>query len=191
MKSIYRILTFVACVAVFSQCADDGEYDHPIVYDNIPEVPVLFTGAKTQGANPYYEVVFAGNTTPISITLSVPAEAGVTITEITKAIAGATSISAGGLASSVNANPPPAGVQNTYFLGAVAVGAGTYTINTTVAAFNANNVAGAANDITQANVDTAAPTATPYVERAFMLQLLMSDGSTIVPQQVRLRFKKS
>src|SRR5688572_9434797 len=114
MKSIYRILILVMSVGLLSQCADDGEYDHPIVHDNFPEVPIRFATATTQGANPYYMVAWgadgAGNAlaTPaansIVITISVPDDAPLKIREITKMISGATGITPGTLATTTIAN---------------------------------------------------------------------------------------
>jgi hypothetical protein len=181
MKNLYRVLTFVALVGVFSQCADDGEYDHPINRDNIPEVPVLFTGSTSFGANPYYQVAFQGGAAPITITVSVPDDAPVKIKEITKMIAGTTAITPGNVISGTVAN---------YLAAPIQVNGASATISTSLTEFNAKMPA--ASRVTQAAVDAAATStpATPYVERAFLFLVTLEDGSTIVTQQVRLRVVK-
>lgn len=178
MKNVYKVLAFVACIGFFGQCANDGEYDHPINQDNMPEVPVLFTGAKTFGANPYYQVAFQGGAAAVTITISVPESSPLKIKEITKMIAGATSITPANVTSATVAN---------YLAAPVAVNGTSTTINTTLTEYN-SKVAAAAR-VTQANVDAAAAStpATPYVERAFMFLVTLEDGSTIITQQCRLR----
>jgi hypothetical protein len=182
MKNLYRILTFVACIGAFSQCADDGEYDHPINQDNIPEVPVLFTGSTSFGGNPYYQIKFDGTATPISINIAVPGDAPVKIKEITKVVAGTTSITPGNVIAASVVNFLPA---------AVTVNGTSTTITTTVAALN-SYITGTANDATQARVDaaTTATPATPYIEYAFLFLVTLEDNTTIVTQQCRLRFVK-
>jgi hypothetical protein len=181
MKNIYRVLTFVACIGFFSQCADDGEYDHPINKDNIPDVPIMFDGATTFGGNPYYQVAFQGGAAPISINISVPGDSPLKIMEITKMIAGTTSITPG--------NVNTASVAN-YLAAPIAVNGTSTTITTSLTEFNAKMPA--ASDVTQALVDAATTStpATPYVERAFMFLVTLEDGSTVVTQQVRLRVIK-
>ena len=188
MKNIYRILVLVMSVGLLSQCADDGEYDHPIVHDNFPEVPIHFATAATQGANPYYTVAWgtdgAGSAlaTPaannIVISISVPDDAPLKIREITKMISGATGITPGNLATVTVANYLPA---------PVAVNGTSTTITTNMAEFNTRTPAAAR--VTQANVNAITATS-PYVERAFMFLVTLEDGSTIVTQQLRLRVVK-
>ncbi|HMJ71007.1 MAG TPA: hypothetical protein VK508_19035 [Cyclobacteriaceae bacterium] len=182
MKNLYRILTFVACIGIFGQCADDGEYDHPINQDSIPEVPVLFTGATSFGGNPYYQIKFEGTGTAISINIAVPGDATVKIKEITKVVAGTTSITPGNVTTASVANFLPA---------AVAVNGASTTITTSVTALNAY-ISGTANDATQARVDaaTTATPATPYIEYAFLFLVTLEDNTTIITQQCRLRFVK-
>jgi hypothetical protein len=181
MKKLYTILTLVVCVGLFSQCADDGEYDHPINRDNIPAVPILFTGATTYGGNPYYQVSFANGTAPVAITISVPDDSPLKIKEITKMIAGTTSITPG--------NVMTASVVN-YLAAPIAVNGTTTTINTSLTEFNLK--VAAASRVTQALVDAATTStpATPYVERAFLFLVTLEDGSTIISEQVRLRVIK-
>jgi hypothetical protein len=181
MKNLYRILTFVACIGFFAQCADDGEYEHPINADNIPEVPVLFTGATTFGANPYYQVAFQGGAAPITINIAVPGDAPLKIKEITKMIAGTTSITPGNVTTATVAN---------YLAAPVTVNGASTTISTSLTEFNTKMPA--ASRVTQALVDAATTStpATPYVERAFMFLITLEDGTTIITQQVRLRVVK-
>ena len=176
-------------VGLLSQCADDGEYDHPINHDNIPEVPVLFATATTHGANPYYTVAWgtdgAGNAlaTPaannIVISISVPDSAPLKIREITKMISGATSITPGNVAAATFVNYLPA---------PIAVNGTSTTITTNMAEFNARTTP-AASRVTAANVNGITATS-PYVERAFMFLVTLEDGSTIITQQLRLRVVK-
>lgn len=181
MKNLYRILTFVACLAVFGQCANDGEYDHPINRDNTPEVPILFTGATTFGANPYYQISFQGGAAPFSIQISVPEDSPLKIKEITKMIAGTTAITPGNVTSATVAN---------YLAAPIAVNGTSATVTSSLTEFNAKMPA--ATDVTQTLVDnaTANTPATPYVERAFMFLVTLEDNSTIITQQVRLRVVK-
>lgn len=178
MKNVYKVLAFVACIGFFGQCANDGDYDHPINHDNIPEVPILFTGAKTFGANPFYQVAFQGGTAAITINISVPESSPLKIKEITKMIAGATSITPANVANAAVVN---------YLAAPIAVNGSTVAVSTSLTEFN-SKVAAAAR-VTQANVDAAATStpATPYVERAFMFLVTLDDGSTIITQQCRLR----
>lgn len=174
---------FTACVALLTQCAPDGEYEHPIVYDNIPDVPVLFPGATSFGGNPYYQISFgtggAAGTTAFTINVSVPNDAPLKIKEISKMIAGTTSITPGQVATATN-----------YLPGVIAVNGTSATIISSLTEFNAK--VATASRVTQANVDNAASTtpATPYVERAFLLLVTLEDGSTIISEQVRLRVTK-
>jgi hypothetical protein len=191
MKSIYRILILVMGVGLMSRCADDGVYEHPIVHDNFPEVPILFATATTQGANPYYTVAWgtdgAGNAlaTPaannIVITISVPDDAPLKIREITKMISGITGITPGNVAggTTVTANYLPA---------PVAVNGTSTTITTNLAEFNTRTNP-ATSRVTAANVNAITATS-PYVERAFMFLVTLEDGSTIITQQLRLRVIK-
>ncbi len=183
MKNLYRIITFVACVGLFSQCAQDGEYEHPINRDNHPDVPIMFTGATTHGANPYYLVKFAGTATPVTINIAVGGESGRTIKEITKVVAGTTSITPGNVVGATSV---------TGFLASpVSVNGASVTISTTVADMN-TYIAGTVNDVTQNRVDAAAAAtpATPFLEYAFMFLVTLDDGTTIITQQCRLRFVK-
>jgi hypothetical protein len=181
MKNIYRILTFVACIGLFTQCEPDGEFDHPINQDNFPDVPVLFPGSTTFGANPYYQVAFQAGAAPITINVSIPTDAPLKIKEITKVIAGTTSITPGNVTTASVAN---------YLAAPIVVNGTTATISTSLTEFNTKMPT--ASRVTQAAVDAAAVNtpATPYVERAFMLLITLEDNTTIITQQVRLRVVK-
>jgi hypothetical protein len=181
MKNLYRILTLVIAVSLFSQCADDGDYDHPINRDNIPAVPILFTGATTYGGNPYYQVAFASGAAAFSITISVPDDSPLKIKEITKMIAGTTSVTPGNVTTASVAN---------YLTAPISVNGTTTTINSSLTEFNLK--VATASRVTQALVDAAATStpATPYVERAFLFLVTLEDGSTIITEQVRLRVIK-
>lgn len=188
MKNVANILIFVACAGLFSQCANDGEYEHPINADNFPEVPILFTGTTSFGANPFYQVKFVDSANPntnpqaVSVTLAVGGESGRTIKEITKVLVGPTGITPGNIITSTTVNFLP---------GVLAVNGTTVTINTTVGALN-TYIAGTANDITQARVDlaTTSTPATPYIEAAFLFWVTLDDNSSVISQQVRIRFVK-
>jgi hypothetical protein len=190
MKSLYKILILVMGAGLLSQCAQDGEYDHPINKDNIPDVPILFPGTTTHGANPFTTVAWgtdgSGAALPapaannIAIVISVPDDSPLKIREITKMIAGATSITPGILVTRGN-----------YLAAPIAVNGTTVTINTTLSEFNGKptTVVPAAERVTQANVNGITATS-PYVERAFMFLVTLDDGSTVVTQQLRMRVVK-
>lgn len=188
MKNLYRMLTLVLSVGLFTQCADDGEYDHPINHDNIPEVPVLFPGAVSFGGNPYYQVSFAGGTATVTINISVPEDSPLKIKEITKMIAGTTSITPGNVNTASIAN---------YLAAPIQVNGTSVVINTSISEFNSKFPAATCPNTTtsrilQCNVDAAATStpATPYIERAFLFLVTLEDGSTIITEQVRLRVIK-
>ncbi|HZY81271.1 MAG TPA: hypothetical protein VFE50_17225 [Cyclobacteriaceae bacterium] len=181
MKNVYRIIIFVACAGLFTMCEPDGKYYNPISQDNIADVPIMFTGATTYGANPYYSVGWQGGNAPIKITIDVAAESPLKIKEVAKMIAGATGINAGSFATTANYLPGPVAASN-----------GVVVINTTLAEFNGKFAATNAARVTQANVTTAATStpATPYAERAFMFLVTLEDNSQIITQQLRLRVTK-
>jgi hypothetical protein len=160
-----NLLLLAVTPLVLTSC--DNEFEGEIVKDNKPAVPVTFEGATTFGFTPYYEVSFASGN--ISIVMSIPDNASVDIAEVTKVVAGATSINV----ASLN------GTAGQYFASPVVVNGKTFTLNTTIAEYN-TKVTGAARI-------TAAPAAGTLEERAFMFRLTMSDGSLIVPVQCRIR----
>lgn len=176
MKYINKMLFALVCVACFSACQDDGEYEHPIVQDNVPSVPIMFPGSTTAGANPYYTVQFpaGGNPANIAIQIQIGVGAGSPngITEITKVIAGATGITPGNVLSATG--------TGLYYATPITVSGGTATINTTLAEYNSKVIASARL--------TAPPAAGVLTERAFMFLVTLDDNTTVIPQQVRVRF---
>lgn len=171
MNKLYKIGFMVCMIAVLLLgCADDGEFDHPLVRDNIPAVPVTFTGAITHGANPYYSIPYTGGATAIQLVISIPANSERQIKTITKMIAGATGITPG--------NVIDVAVPN-YLAGPITVNGNSTTINTTITEFNTKVPASARI--------TAAPAAGTFAERAFLFLITLDDNSTIVTQQCRIR----
>lgn len=157
---IFAVL-LVACAAV--SC--DDEFEGEIVKDNLPEIPVTFDGATTEGFNPYYTVSYANGN--FSITLSIPEDSPLKIKEVTNVVAGTTAINVASLT-----NPKQ------YIPGPVAVDGYTYTLTTSLTEFNTNAISGAI---------AAPPAAGVLTERAFMFSLTMEDDSRIVPVQCRIR----
>ncbi len=183
----------MACVGLFSQCQDDGEYDHPINRNNFPEVPILFNGT-TFGANPYIVVSYQRGTpqqatAPFSITLTIPDDVQANFKEITKVFAGATGITPGGLSTTVYTTPVPAGKTLAYFTAPIAASGKSVTINTSLAEFQARLNTAALGVITNAQIDALNATTT-YVERAFLFQVTLDDNTTVVTQQFRIRVTK-
>jgi hypothetical protein len=177
MKYFNKIIIMACSILMLSACADDGEYDHPIVKDRKPEIPVLFSGATTYGANPYYETTLSG-TGAIQITISIPTSSPLKIKEITKMIAGATGITPG--------NVNTASVAN-YLSGPIAVDGYETTISTSVSEFNSKVAATARVTPTVTPATATSIPAGGYAERAFMFLVTLEDGTTIIPQQLRIR----
>jgi hypothetical protein len=166
MKLYNKIILLFLGVALFTACKNDGEYDHPIVVDNIPEVPVIFPGATTAGFNPYYTVSLANGN--ISIQISTAEGSPVQIKEITKMIAGATGITPGNVGTLAN-----------YLAAPIAVNGSSATITTTITEFNTKVAAAARVPATIA--------AGTFQERAFMFLITLEDNTTVIPQQLRMR----
>jgi len=191
MKRIYKVLILLSMAGFLSQCAQDGDYVHPINHDNIPVVPILFSNAATVGGNPYVVTAWGttsggavtpdpGPTTNIDLVISVAADSPTKIREITKMIGGATSVTPGILQTRAN-----------YLAAPVAVNGTTVTISTNLNAYNTKptTVVPAGERVTAANIN-ALTAAAPYTERAFMFLVTLEDGSTAVTQQFRLRITK-
>jgi hypothetical protein len=166
MKKIYQYILIVAVTLSFAACSDDFEND--LVRDNRPEVPVTFTGATTEGFNPYYTVSIAGSGA-FTFTLAVPDDAGRKIVSLKKITAGASGLLPGSLYDATAA-----------YAANVAVDGTSVTFSTTIAEFNAKMTA--ANDV------PATIAAGAFVERAFMFRIVLDDDTEIVPVQCRLRF---
>jgi hypothetical protein len=189
MKNTYRILVLVTCIGLLSQCADDGEYDHPIAHDNKPATPVLFTGGTTFGANPYYSLTMSSGV--ITINITIPDSSPRSIAQITQMSAGTTALTPGNLA----ANLTNATVAR-YITAPIAVNAKSATITTSIAEFNSKFAA--VTPLPPATtrlvpppagqtVGGSFPAGTIYAERAFMFNLMLDDGTSIITQQVRIR----
>jgi hypothetical protein len=162
----FLALNILALTAILVSC---GDFEGEIVKDNLPEIPVTYEGATTVGFNPYYTVVFGTGNTPFSITLRIPDDSRLKIREVSKIVAGATSINVGSLSNNAGS----------YFTTPVAVNGNTYTLSTSITEFNTKVASG--------DRITAAPAAGAFTERAMMIRLIMDDNSTIVPVQVRIR----
>jgi hypothetical protein len=166
MKKIYQYIMIMTVALSFAACSDDFEDD--LVRDNRPEVPVTFTGATTNGFNPYYTVPISGSGA-ITFTLAVPGETGRSITSLKKITAGGTGITQGTLYDATAA-----------YAADVTVSGNSVTFTTSITEFNAKM--SAANDV------PATIAAGTFVERAFLFRIVLDDNSEIVPVQCRLRF---
>lgn len=162
---LLKIFNILVLALIVASC--DDEFEHDIVKDNLPEIPVTFDGATTVGFNPYYTVSYAnGNFT---ITLSIPQDAKHQIKEVSKIAAGATSINVATLS----------GTAGQYLAAPATVNGYTFTLTSSIAEYNSKVPAAARI--------TTAPAAGTFVERAFMFLLTMDDDSIIVPVQCRIR----
>lgn len=147
-------------------CKDDLVYSE-LVRDNRPAVPVTFPGATTWGGNPFIEssVAAGGN---IKFTLSIPAESGRTLKEITTVAGGATGINPATLNSaSAKFNTAPIAATGT-----------TAVFQTTLADF--------AKKYPTVSIVPATDPLTPR-EIAFIFLVTLDNGDQIVTQQVRVR----
>lgn len=163
MKHCLKI--FAVLLVAFAAVSCDDEFEGEVVKDNLPEIPVVFEGATTEGFNPYYTVSYANGN--FSITVSIPQDSPLKIQEVTNVVAGTTAIN---VASLTNVKQ--------YLDGPAAVNGYSYTLTTSLTEFNAKAISGAV---------TVAPAPGVLTERAFMFSLTMEDGSKIVPVQLRIR----
>lgn len=170
MKKNISIISAVILLLLHTGCTD--EFEHPLLRDNQPEIPVTFTGSTTYGANPYYNVSLANGN--ISITLAVPESAPVKIKEITKIVGGGTGVTPGNVLTSGT------GTLANYLTAPLAVNGTTAVFTTTIAEFNTRVAA-------SARVTLSSIPAGGFAERAFMFLLTMEDDSTIIPVQCRIR----
>jgi hypothetical protein len=168
MKNTLRIISFILIGASLLCTGCNDAFEGEIVKDNRPPVPVTYPGSTSYGFNPYYTVSFADD--DFSIVISIPDNLDVSIAEITNSVAGTTAIN---VASLTAASSIP------YVANGTTVNAKTYTINTSITEFNTK--------VAVASRITAAPAAGVLVERAFMFRLTLSDGTTVVPVQCRIR----
>jgi hypothetical protein len=176
MKRLYNILLLVMSAAILSQCAQDGEYDHPINKNVYPAIPVTFPDATTVGANPYYMVAYQGGTGSFTIKIAIPDDA-VNIQEITSMSGGTTALTPGNLVAGTNS-----GTAAKYIAAPIVVNGKTATITSDITEFNSKFAAGAA-----ARIPATLSPGTTYNERSFMFLLTMADGSQIISEQVRIR----
>ena len=163
MKHCLKIFTVLLLAVSIISCEE--EFVGDVVKDNLPEIPVVFEGATTEGFNPYYSVSFANGN--FSITVTIPENSPLKIQEVTNVVAGTTAINVASLANAKQ-----------YLSGPSAVDGYSYTLTTSLTEFNAKAISGAV---------TAAPAVGVLTERAFMFSLKMEDGSKIVPVQCRIR----
>ena len=163
MKHCLKIFTVLLLAVSIISCEE--EFVGDVVKDNLPEIPVVFEGATTEGFNPYYSVSFANGN--FSITVTIPENSPLKIQEVTNVVAGTTAINVASLANAKQ-----------YLSGPLAVDGYSYTLTTSLTEFNAKAISGAV---------TAAPAVGVLTERAFMFSLKMEDGSKIVPVQCRIR----
>lgn len=207
MKKIFQIASFVAVVALLGSCKDDFEDD--IVHDSIPTTPIVFTGAFTTGFNPYYTVAYNGGTGAITITLEIPASNPRTFKSVDRWVAGTSSVSSGDVLNK-SALPPydytstPAAPGT---MAPIAASGKTIVLNTSISEYNSKDMP--LNDpvtgkpqrtiIGSSKIPAGATTAlgglpaspptfnVPYQERAFMFSVTLDDGTTVIPEQVRIR----
>ena len=162
---IKGLLLATLSIASFS-CKDDLVYSE-LVRDNRPAVPVTFPGATTWGGNPYIETsVAAGGA--IKFTLSIPAESGRTIKEITTVAGGGTGV-----------NPASLTTASAKYNTAVIAGTGTTAVfQTTLADF--------AKKYPTVSIVASSNPVSPR-EIAFIFLVTLDNGDQIVTQQVRAR----
>ncbi|WP_187262560.1 hypothetical protein [Pontibacter beigongshangensis] len=171
MKNILIILMLLTTVTL-SSC--DKEYG--VFYsDNRPAVPVTYPGTTTHGFNPYitHSISGGGN---ITFTLSIPENSGRTIREITKVVAGGTSINAGNVGSAVVGGTGATAAYNTAPISG----------NGTTATFTTNLDEFAAKTGEAAKTD-ANKLIKAGGEIAFMFMITLDNNETIIPVQVRAR----
>ena len=186
MKYYNKIILLCLSLVVFAACEDDGEYDHPIIKDVIPETPVLFPGAVTYGANPFYSLTMSSGV--ITINISIPESSPRTISTISLMSAGATGLTPQNLA----AKTTNTSVAN-YIAAPITVNGKSATITTSITEYNSKFPANApattrlVAPTPPATAGGSFPAGTVFVERAFMFQLTLDDGSTVVSQQLRIR----
>jgi hypothetical protein len=186
MKYFNKIILLCLSLVVFAACEDDGEYDHPLVQDVTLETPVLFPGAVTFGANPFYSLTMSSGV--ITINIAIPDSSPRTISTISLMSAGATGLTPANLTAKTTNTT----VAN-YIAAPITVNGKTATINTSITEFNSKFPASApattrlVPPTPPATVGGSFPAGTVFVERAFMFQLTLDDGSNIISQQLRIR----
>lgn len=147
----------------------NDEFKDDLVRDNQPEIPVTFEGATTAGFDPYYAISYGTGTTAFDIKLRIPDEARMQIKEISKISAGGTAINVATLND----------VPGRYINSPIAVNGKSFTLSSSITEFNTK--------VTGSELIVAPKASEPFIERAFIFELIMEDGSKIVPVPVRLR----
>lgn len=167
MKQILIKGLLLATLGVTSfACKDDLIYSE-LVRDNRPAVPVTFPGSTTFGANPFIETSVAGGGI-VKFTLSIPAESGRTIKEITKVAGGATGV-----------NPASLNTASAVYNTTPITGTGTTAVfQTTLADF--------AKKYPTVSIVASTTPLSPR-EIAFIFLVTLDNGDQIVTQQVRAR----
>ncbi|MCC9137053.1 hypothetical protein ACFSKU_20330 [Pontibacter silvestris] len=176
MKNIILLFSLLFTVALTS-CEKD-EYTE-FYSDNRPEIPVTFPGTTTYGFNPYitHSISGGGN---IEFTLAIPENSGRTIKEITKIVAGSTSINAGTVTSADVADKTGKVAVVSYNNATpIPVNSTTATFTTTLEEFKSKTEEAAKTDDNKLVKDGG--------EIAFMFLITLDNDQTIIPVQVRVR----
>lgn len=158
---------FTLTLILFAFNACDDQWTDDLVVDNKPEIPVTFPGSTSFGGSPYYEQPRSQD--QITISVQIPENSPVKIAEISKIIAGTSSITPGNLMTATVAS---------YIAAPIVVNGYSTTFTTSITEFN-SKVAAASRIGATVNA--------PYTERAFMMLVTMEDGSQIIPTQIRIR----
>jgi len=168
MRKIYQYFLLLSLALPLASC--DSEFDDDLVRDSQPDVPVTFTGATTNGFNPYYTVSITGNKV-LSLTLAIPVETGRTFKSLKKVTAGSTALLPGSLyddtVKPIAADVPVTGTSVVFSM--------------TFDEYNAKLTAN--GDKTPATVAAGA-----LVERQFLFRIVLDDDSEIVAVPCRIRF---
>ncbi len=182
MKTL-TYLFFLCILFLLSAC--DDQFSDDLVRDNKPTIPLTYLGSSTNGFNPYYTVSIEQGGA-VEIQLSIPANSGRTIKEITKVIAGGTSINAGNVADTARKSyisaPIPGSSTNAIFTTSIT------EFNSKLSATSSDRIPAAiAANTPGASIIQTVPLPTPFIERAFMFIVTLDDNSTIIPVQCRIR----
>jgi len=156
-------ITLYVMIAVLVIDSCSKQQTNPLL-DLRPDVPVTITNATDYRPDPTVTTTIGSGA--IQITLSIPAESGKTIAEITKIAASTsyTKIQGGGTAGFYSATPIP-------------VNGTTYTYNTSLTEYFTKNPVSTANPAAKANTELAL---------RFYFLLTLNDGSKVVTMPVRV-----
>jgi len=162
------ILLFVIVVTVCTSCSK--KYTE-LYSDNIPDIAVTYKGAITHGANPYITQLVSQE--DITLTLQIPDGQGRSIKEITKVLAGATSINAGGVRDGKYIAIPIPGKAN------------EVVFNTSISAFRSASTSN--NKLVQDFINSSSATS---LQIAFMFLVTLDNNQQIIPVQVQVWLTK-